>query len=319
LAETARSEDPNLLLGLDAPDDAGVYRITPDLALVQTADFFTPIVDDPYAWGAIAAANAFSDVYAMGGRPILALNLTGWPMDLDMDLLSRLLEGGADKAREAGVSIIGGHTIDDREPKYGMAVTGTVHPDRMIRSSGAKAGMEIVLTKPLSTGIISTAIKNEKADEALVDQAIEVMSALNAPGAEAMDEVGAGAATDVTGFGLAGHLHNMARLSRLAAEIWLDRIPLLDGVLGLAGRGLVPGGTRRNEAYYSNFVTFDDDADPNMRTVFFDAQTSGGLLIAVAEDRSADLVNALNARSTPAAAIIGRFYEGEPGTIRAIS
>jgi selenide,water dikinase len=220
-----------LLLGLDTPDDAGVYRITPDLALVQTADFFTPIVDDPYAWGAIAAANAFSDVYAMGGRPILALNLTGWPMDLDMDLLSRLLEGGADKAREAGVSIIGGHTIDDREPKYGMAVTGTVHPERIIRSSGARPGMHIVLTKPLSTGIISTAIKNEKAGQAIIDQAVEVMSALNATGAEAMEEVGAGAATDVTGFGLAGHLHNMARLSRVAAEIWLERIPLIDGVI----------------------------------------------------------------------------------------
>jgi selenide,water dikinase len=319
LAETARSEDPNLLLGLDAADDAAVYRISPDLALVQTADFFTPIVDDPYSWGAIAAANAFSDVYAMGGRPILALNLTAWPMDLDMELLSRLLEGGADKAREAGVSIIGGHTIDDREPKYGMAVTGTVHPEKILRSSGARPGMAIVLTKPLSMGIVSTAIKNEAADDPLIERAIQIMSALNASAAEAMEEVGAAAATDVTGFGLAGHLHNLARLSGVAVELRLDRIPVLDGVLELVARGLIPGGTRRNEDYYSRFVTISGDASSEMKTVMFDAQTSGGLLIAVEENRSADLVAALEERSTPAAEIIGRTVEGEPGRIAVIA
>jgi selenide,water dikinase len=313
--ESARSEDPDLLLGLDAPDDAAVYRIGPDVALVQSVDFFTPIVDDPYAWGAIAAANAFSDVYAMGGRPILALNLVAWPMDLDMELLSRLLEGGLDKAKEAGVSIVGGHTVDDREPKYGMAVTGTVHPDRIVRSSGARLGMALFLTKPLSMGIVSTAIKQEKAAAELVDEASRVMSTLNDGAAAAMEEVGANAATDVTGFGLAGHLHHLCELSGVSAEIWLDRLPLLDGVLELASAGLVPGGTRRNEEYYSQFVRFDPSVERDQRTVVFDAQTSGGLLIAVVEDKAEELREALSAHETPAAAQIGRVVEGEPGTI----
>lgn len=313
--ESARSEDPDLLLGLDAPDDAAIYRITADVALVQTVDFFTPIVDDPYSWGAIAAANAFSDVYAMGGRPILALNLVAWPMDLDMELLSRLLEGGLDKANEAGVSIVGGHTVDDREPKYGMAVTGKVHPDRVVRSSSARPGMALFLTKPLSMGIVSTAIKQEKAPAELVDEATRVMSTLNEGAAAAMEEVDASAATDVTGFGLAGHLHQICRLSGVSAEIWLDRLPLLDGVLDLAAADLVPGGTRRNEEYYSQFVSFESSVERNERTVVFDAQTSGGLLIAVEEDKADQLRDALTARATPAAALIGRVGKGEPGQI----
>jgi selenide, water dikinase len=314
-ADSSRKVDPDLLLGLDAPDDAAVYRVNADLALVQSVDFFTPIVDDPYTWGAIAAANAFSDVYAMGGRPLLALNLVAWPMDLDMDLLSRLLEGGLDKASEAGVSIVGGHTIDDREPKYGMAVTGTVHPDRIVRSSSARAGMSLFLTKPLSMGIVSTAIKQEKAPADLIEQATAVMMTLNADAAAAMEEVGAIAATDVTGFGLAGHLQQLARLSGVAAELWVDRIPLLDGVIELAAKGLVPGGTRRNEEYYSKFVGFDSSVPEDLRTIVFDAQTSGGLLIAVDEDRAEELRRALVERSVPAATMIGRIVEGEPGSI----
>jgi selenide, water dikinase len=311
--EQARSEDPNLLLGLDMPDDAAVYRIADGVALIQTVDFFTPVVDDPYDWGAIAAANALSDVYAMGGRPLLALNLVGWPQQLDLDLLARVLEGGVDKAREAGVSIVGGHTVDDAEPKYGMAVTGTAHPDEIVRSSTARAGMVLVLTKPLSMGVISTAIKRGRADEKLVAEATRVMATLNAGACEAMRRVGAGAVTDVTGFGLIGHLQQMVRSSGMAAEVWSEAVPVLEGVRPLVEEGLVPGGTRRNEAHFSQFVTVDEGVGDVERTILFDAQTSGGLLIAVEEDRTGELIAALDDEGTPAAAVVGRVTEGEQG------
>jgi selenide,water dikinase len=300
---------------LDAPDDAAVYRVADDLALLLTIDFFTPIVDDPYLWGAIAAANAFSDIYAMGGRPLLALNLLGWPEDLDFELLSRVLEGGADKATEAGASVVGGHTVEDREPKYGMAVTGVVHPDRLVRSSAAGPGMSLVLTKPLSMGIVSTAVKREAAPEALVAEATAVMATLNAGAAEAMLEVGAPAATDVTGFGLLGHLHSLARLSGVSAEVWAGAVPVLDGVAALAEAGMVPGGTRRNASYYAPFVDFPPGIDETDRTLLFDAQTSGGLLIAVDPDAEGALLEALGRRGTPAAAVIGRTGDGEAGRI----
>jgi selenide,water dikinase len=300
---------------LDAPDDAAVYRISDDLALLLTVDFFTPIVDDPYLWGAIAAANAFSDCYAMGGRPVLALNLLGWPQDLDFDLLARVLEGGADKAAEAGASVVGGHTVEDQEPKYGMAVTGMVHPDRLVRSSAAEPGLSLVLTKPLSMGIISTAVKRQRAPAGLVEQAVAIMATLNGPAAEAMLEVGVEAATDVTGFGLLGHLHSVARLSGISAEIWSEAVPVLDGVAELAQEGLVPGGTRRNASYYSPFVDFDPAVGETTRTVLFDAQTSGGLLIAVDPANEATLVQDLRRRGTPASAVIGRTVAGEPGRI----
>lgn len=304
-----------MLLGLDAPDDAAIYRITDDTALVQTVDFFTPIVDDPYDWGAIAAANAFSDVYAMGGKPLLALNLVGWPMEVDLELLADVLQGGADKAKEAGVSIVGGHTVDDREPKYGMSVTGTVHPDRIVKVSGARSGMVLVLTKPLSMGVISTAIKRQAASDSLVEEATRIMSTLNAGAAEAMNEVGAAAATDITGFGLLGHLHQMARESGVSAEVWLGEVPVLDGVIDLISKDLVPGGTRRNESHFSQFVDFESSIDGDHRTLLFDAQTSGGLLIAVDESREAEMLGALKRRSAPVAATVGRLVEGKAGEI----
>jgi selenide,water dikinase len=298
------------------PDDAAVYRIAEGLALIQTVDFFTPVVDDPYDWGAIAAANALSDVYAMGGRPLLALNLVGWPQSLDMDLLAQVLKGGADKAREAGASIVGGHTVDDAEPKYGMSVTGTAHPDAVVRSSTAAPGMTLVLTKPLSMGVISTAIKLGRAGEALIREATRVMATLNASACDAMLEIGPGAATDVTGFGLIGHLQQMVRSSGVAAEVWVGAVPVLDGVAALVEEGLVPGGTRRNESHFSAFIDVEEDLSDVERILLFDAQTSGGLLIAVADDRAEALVAALQARSTPAAAIVGRIVDGEPGRIR---
>lgn len=306
MSSKPRRVDPNLLVGLDAPDDAAVYRISDDVALVQTVDFFTPVVDDPYDWGAIAVANAVSDVYAMGAKPLLGLNLVGWPRELDFAMLGRLLEGGADKAEEAGLSIIGGHSVDDQEPKYGMAVTGTVHPKRMIRCTGALPTMSLVLTKPLGTGIASTAIKQQKASPELIRAATETMSALNRDAAAAMVEAQAAAATDVTGFGLLGHLHNVLRLSGVSAEIWASAVPVLDGVHGLAEQGIVPGGSRRNEEFFRGFVSFHDSIAPTLRTILFDAQTSGGLLIVIEPARIDDLVSAT---------VIGRITDGAPATI----
>lgn len=300
---------------MDAPDDAAVYRVAPDNAILLTVDFFTPIVDDPYLWGAIAAANAFSDCYAMGGRPVLALNLVGWPQTLDFELLARVLEGGADKATEAGVTVVGGHTVEDQEPKYGMSVTGMVHPDRLLTAAGARAGLSLVLTKPLSMGVIATAIKRDAAPAALVADATSIMATLNAGAAEAMAAAGAEAATDVTGFGLLGHLHNLLRLSGIGAEVTAGAVPLLEGVTELAEAGFVPGGTRRNASYYSSFVEFDPGLSGAAQTLLFDAQTSGGMLIAVDPGAEEALVKDLQARGTPAAAVIGRTVAGEPGRI----
>jgi selenide, water dikinase len=314
-----RSQDPNLLLGLDTPDDAAVYRMTPDIAIVQTVDFFTPIVDDPYDWGAIAAANSLSDLYAVGARPLLALNLVGWPGDLDPLLLARVLEGGADKASEAGAMIIGGHTVDDPEPKYGMAVTGTVAPDGIVRTAGATPGMALVLTKPLSMGVIATALKQGAAPQHLVEEATRTMATLNAAAAEVMVEIGVAAATDVTGFGLLGHLSNMVRADGswqgAAAEVWGNAVPVLDGVAELVSRGFVPGGTRRNESYFGAVVEFEPGMPEVQRTILFDAQTSGGLLMAVEESRVSDLVAGLTERRTPAAAVIGKITDGPVGRV----
>lgn len=300
---------------MDAPDDAAVYRVSPEQALLLTVDFFTPIVDDAYQWGAIAAANAFSDCYAMGGKPVLALNLVGWPQALGYDLLAEVLEGGADKAREAGVSVVGGHTIEDQEPKYGMSVTGMVHPDRIVRSSAARPGMSLVLTKPLSMGVVATAIKGGACPPALAAEATAIMAALNAGAAEAMLAVGVEAATDITGFGLLGHLHSLARLSGCSAEIWMDAVPVLDGVADLAAQGMVPGGTRRNQAYYAPFVDAGTGVGDVDQTLLYDAQTSGGMLIVVDTAAEADLLADLRVRKTAAAAVIGRTVAGEAGRI----
>lgn len=288
-----------------------------DLALVQSVDFFTPIVDDAYSWGAIAAANALSDVYAMGGKPLLALNLVGWPKEgLSFDLLADVLEGGADKVMQAGAHVVGGHTIDDAEPKFGMAVTGTVHPEELITSAGAEPEEDLVLTKPLGMGIISTAIKRAKAPEALIEEAIANMSALNDKAAAAMVRHGASAATDVTGFGFLGHLHQMLKSSGVGAEIESGSVPVLDGVRELAEDGLVPGGTRRNQDFFADFVAFADGIDDVARTILFDAQTSGGLLFAI-RDGATDLVEDLRSQGVEAV-VIGRTTGGHPGHIKVL-
>jgi selenide,water dikinase len=309
------SGDPALLVGLDSPDDAAVYQVTDDIALVQTVDFFTPIVDDPFDWGRIAAANALSDVYAMGGRPLTALNLVGWPRSLDFALLGRVLEGGAKVCSEAGVAVVGGHSVDDPEPKFGLAVTGTVHPRAVVTKRGAGPGADLVLTKPLGTGIISTAVKEGRAEDAWVTEAVEWMTTLNRGAAEAMVEVGVPAATDVTGFGLIGHLLEMLG-DGVGAEIDISSVPLLPGAVELAAEGVYPGGSQRNFAAAEALV--DASAvDEDVARVMFDAQTSGGLLIAVAPERTAGLMRLLETKGAPSAARIGKLVSpsGKAGVI----
>jgi selenide,water dikinase len=307
--------DPNVIVGPETCDDAAVYRLTAELALVLTVDYFTPIVDDPGAFGAIAAANALSDVYAMGGRPIAMLSIVGFPRErLPMEILGAILRGGAEKAREAGVSVVGGHSIDDAEPKVGYAVIGLVHPDRIWRNVGARPGDALVLTKPLGTGIIATAIKQERAPAPSVEAAIRTMSALNRAAAEAVATVTVHAVTDVTGFGLLGHLREMIGGSRVSARLHAARIPLLPGVVALAESGLVPGGTRRNLEAVASVVRWDPGLSAPRRAVIGDAQTSGGLLVATPDGE--ELLRALARAGVPDAAIIGEIVGEDPvGTI----
>jgi selenide,water dikinase len=301
---------------MDPCDDAAVYRLTPDLALVQTVDYITPLVDDPYTFGQIAAANSLSDVYAMGGKPLLALNVVAFPTDaLPMDVLTEILRGGIDKAQEAGARIVGGHSIDDREPKYGLAVTGLVHPDRILRNSTARVGDHLILTKPLGMGIVSTAIKRELASTDLIARAVAVMTALNKEAALAAIAVGAHACTDVTGFGLLGHLHEVTAGSQVGAEISFHRVPVLGEVLDLAARAVVPGGTKRNLAFAQEFADFDAAIDPVQRLIVADAQTSGGLLVAVAPERTGDFLRALHANGVPVFADMGVITDGPSGRI----
>ena len=307
--------DPNLLVGITTCDDAGVYKLSDELALVQTVDFFTPIVDDPYAFGAIAAANALSDIYAMGGRPLTALNLLAYPVSaLDPETVAEILRGGADKLQEAGVVVVGGHTIDDTEPKYGAAVTGTIHPQRIVTNAAAQPGDLLVLTKPLGTGIISTAIKAARAPADVVAAAVESMVRLNAAAATAMLEVGVHAATDVTGFGLLGHLREMLAASGVGAELHAAAVPVLPGTLDLLAQGHVPGGSRRNLDAVRAWITIAPAVPAHVPLLLADAQTSGGLLIAAAANRAAQLQAALQAHGTPAA-VIGRLTPDHPGTI----
>ena len=308
--------DPNVLVDASTRDDAAVYRLAPDRALVATVDFFTPIVDDAYDFGRIAAANAFSDVYAMGGKPLLALNLVGWPRDkLPYELLGDVLRGGADIAREAGAFVLGGHSVDDPEPKYGMVAIGEVHPDRIVTLARAEVGDVLVLTKPLGTGVLTTALKRDLATAADLAPAVQSMATLNAGAARAMLATGVHAATDVTGFGLLGHLHNMLAASGVAAEIDTASLPLLPRAVELAERGAVAGGTRRNREAVAEQVRFAPSVSEAMRVLCCDAQTSGGLLIAVQADRADALLAALGRERTPAAARIGRIVAGRAGAI----
>jgi selenide, water dikinase len=310
VAALPRPADPRVLVAADTADDAGVIQLTDELAIVQTADFFTPIVDDPYAFGRIAAANALSDVYAMGGRPVSALNLVAYPLaTLGADVLREILRGGADAAAAAGAAVVGGHSIDDPEPKYGMAITGVVAPTAVLTNAGGRAGDALVLTKPLGAGAVATALKRGLADEALVARAVEVMSTLNAAGAEQARAAGAHALTDVTGFGLLGHVHELAAASGLRAEVDSAAVPAIDGVLRLLeGEGALAGGSRRNRADAESFTTWAAGVPEVRRRLVCDAMTSGGLLAAVAPGRAGEIDGR----------VVGRLLDGEPGTIAVV-
>jgi selenide,water dikinase len=303
---------PDLLVGFGGSDDAGVFRISADLALVQTVDFFTPIVDEAGDWGRIAAANALSDVYAMGGTPLTALQLVGWPRDtLPFDLLGDVLIGAAEVFAAAGVTIVGGHSIDDPEPKVGFAITGTIHPGRLLRNVGARPGDVLALTKPIGTGVISTGIKRGVVSAEVRDPAVAAMITLNDRAGRAAVGAAASAVTDVTGFGLLGHLGEM--LDGVGVEIDAASVPVLPGARDLAGAGVVPGGTRRNLEHASGFTDFGD-CDEVTRILLADAQTSGGLLVALGEDHLGGFLAGLT-REGVFPAVIGRFTADHPGRI----
>jgi selenide, water dikinase len=309
-------EDPRVLVDAATRDDAAVFLLSPDRALVSTVDFFTPIVDDPSAWGAIAAANALSDIYAMGATPLFGLNLVGWPREqLPFEVLGKVLEGAAAVARKAKCLILGGHSIDSVEPTFGMAVVGEVHPDRMLTNAGACVGDRLVLTKPLGTGILATALKRDALLETGMTEAVRSMITLNDGAARAALRVGVSAATDVTGFGLLGHLTNILDASKVAAEIAFDSVPVLPHTRNLASRGVIPGGTHRNLAA-ADRVEWASDLTVTDRYLCVDAQTSGGLLLVVPPEHETALLAALIEEETPAAAVIGRIVAGSPGTIR---
>ena len=304
-------DDLRVLVGFAGNDDAGVFALSDDLALVQTVDFFTPIVDDPYDFGRIAAANALSDVYAMGGTPITALNIAAFPIDeLGTEVLARILEGGADVARQAGVAILGGHTVKDREPKYGLAVTGTIRPSAVVTNAGARPGDLLLLTKPLGTGILATARKQDAIDDAAFAPAIASMTTLNDRAAKAMVAHHAHAATDITGFGFIGHAGEMARASGVALAVDARAVPIFAGVLDLIGRDIVPGGSEDNLREHAAFATYAADVPAAQRIALSDAQTSGGLLVALAPADARAMATEL-----PGAIVVGEVVAGPAGTI----
>ena len=299
-------------MGIATGDDAAVYKMSEDLAIISTVDFFPPIVDDPFKFGEIAATNALSDVYAMGGKPVIALNIVGFPVDLPHEILGRILSGGASKAEEAGVLIVGGHTVDDAEPKYGMSVTGVVHPGEQVTNAGAKPGDVLVLTKPIGTGIITTAGKQERVSAETLNRAVSIMSELNREPAEAMMHVGVNACVDVTGFGLLGHLRLIAQGSGVSARVKASNVPVIEGVQELLEMGIAPGGTHRNLESLDGVVDWHEDITDQTQILLADAQTSGGLLIAVAPEKKDALLEALEDVGVQTRAVIGEILARDP-------
>lgn len=315
LDKIAPGNSEALMLGFETSDDCAVYRLSDDMAALLTVDFFTPIVDDPYDFGRITAANALSDVYAMGGRPLTALNIVAFPCSLGAEIVGEVVRGGAEKVTEAGAVTVGGHTIDDKEPKFGLSVFGVVHPDKVVRNRGARPGDMLFLTKPIGTGIWGTALKRQLVDEDGAREVIESMAALNKGACEAMVEVGVHAATDVTGFGLLGHLHEMADASQCSAEVSLGSVPLFERTVELADEGVVPGRTAEVVAWANGYIRWHSAQPRDLwMKVVCDTQTSGGLMIAVSEEAADQLRVALEVRGAEAACI-GRFTAGEPGVI----
>ncbi len=303
--------DPNIIVAADTADDAAVYRLDDETAIVQTADYFTPIVDNPYDFGQIAAANSLSDIYAMGARPLFALSLAGFPVKkFPHSLLAEILRGGMDKATEAGISIAGGHTVEDDEPKYGLAVTGIVAPDRVVRNSTAKPGDALILTKPLGTGIITTGIKAEMVSDETIERVTRLMATLNRRASEVMVKVGVSACTDVTGFGLMGHLQEMVAASGVAARIHASEIPVMDEVWELIKRECVPGGSEANKKFADDFARWHQDVEESVRLALCDAQTSGGLLIATPHEKTEQMLFTLHEAGVDMAAVIGQIIDG---------
>ena len=312
LGKLARQHDPNVLVGFDHADDAGVYRLGPDTALVQTVDFFTPIVDDPYTFGQIAATNALSDVYAMGGRPLTSLAMVCFPEKGDLAVLERILAGGLSKMREAGCVVIGGHSIRDDETKFGYAVTGVVDPSKVLTNGGAQVGDRLLFTKSLGTGVISTAIKKSVAKQAWIDAAVGSMTALNKTAAEVIAKFSVHGLTDVTGFGLIGHAREMALASKVSLRLHAGRIPLLEGALDCVRAGHIPGGLKANREFAECVVGYENAIGEEMKTMLFDPQTAGGLLIAVAAEDATELTRALSAAGVAAVEIGEVLAEGKP-------
>ena len=308
--------DPKVLVGMNTADDAAVYQVRDDLVMAFTVDYFTPVVDDPYDFGAVAVANALSDCYAMGVEPSIALNIVGFPIrTLPIYVLDRILEGGTDKASEAGVSIVGGHTIDDPEPKYGMAVVGFAHPREIVTNAGARKGDLLVLTKPLGIGIITTGIKQEATPAPVARRVIDLMKTLNRDASRVMMEIGVNACTDVTGFGLLGHLWEMCSASKLGARIGLSDVPVMPEAWKLAEADVIPGGAYSNREYVIADVTFDPKVGEIAQLVLCDPQTSGGLLMAVSPEKTDRLVEALTSAGVSTASVIGEIVEDLPGRI----
>lgn len=310
-------KDPNILVGIDVSDDAGIYKLTDDIALIQTLDFFTPIVNDPFDFGRIAAANALSDVYAMGGRPLTAMNIVCFPIkDMDKSVLRAILQGGLGIIKKANAAMIGGHSVEDPEIKYGLSVTGIVHPKKFLTNANARPGDLLILTKPLGTGILATALKAGELDKDTTKQITELMATLNKDAAEAVAEVGANACTDITGFGLLGHGLEMAKASNVGIKIDTRKVPVIHEAKTFASMGLVPGGSYTNQRFCSKHLEVDSSVDPILLDIMSDPQTSGGLLISVPKDKAPSLVQKLTERNTPAASIIGEVVKEAPGTIR---
>jgi selenide,water dikinase len=308
--------DPNVLVGSSTADDAAVYKLSDDLALVLTTDFFTPVVDGPFDFGRVAAANSLSDVYAMGGKPLTALSIVGFPDALPASVLGEILRGASAVAAEAGIAIVGGHTIKTEEPIFGLAVVGTVHPDRVLANAGARPGDALILTKPIGLGLITAAAKNEVDTLNAMPEAVRVMATLNRAGADVLERFDVHALTDITGFGLLGHLRNITAASRVTAEVWADRVPVIPAARAYAREGLAPGGTRANWRFLNDWVTYVGGLPQEEQYLLCDAQTSGGLLAAVPEAIAGDVVRALEKAGTLTAAQIGRIVGPGDGKIR---
>ncbi len=309
MCKLPKFNDERLLVGVETSDDAAVYQINEDQAVIQTLDFFTPVVDDPYLFGQIAASNSLSDVYAMGGIPTLALNIVGFPSCLDIEILGEILRGGADKVVEAGALLVGGHSINDNEPKYGLSVMGMVHPKAVLKNSGAKPGDVLILTKPIGLGILNTCMKEDMLNEAQMQGAIDCMKTLNKNAAIEMIKLSPNGCTDITGFGLVGHVYEMAAGSQMAIDLYFDQIPVLEGAIEFAQMGIIPAGTYRNRDHVGSGAWLDPALPDYAADLLYDPQTSGGLLISLPEEKGMALLKAYETALDLPFALIGRVYE----------